>query len=65
MSREEIVKKQVKIVHLSPDCVRFFGKDVLEISEPKSNLIIGNLYKFGKFSYYGNSNQIIIDGEIE
>jgi len=32
------------IIHLSPDCVRFFGKDVLEIPELKSNLIIGNLY---------------------
>ena len=31
-------------IHLSPDCVRFFGKDVLEISELKSNLIIWNLY---------------------
>ena len=45
------------IIHLSPDCVRFFGKDVLEIPEENfelpdffkilelnSNLIIGNLY---------------------
>jgi len=31
-------------IHLSPDCVRFFGKDVLEISELNSNQIIGNLY---------------------
>ena len=33
------------IIHLSRDCVRFFGKDVLEVPELKSNLIIGNLYR--------------------
>ncbi|MBS3099519.1 hypothetical protein J4462_04865 [Candidatus Pacearchaeota archaeon] len=32
-------------IHLSPDCVRFFWKDVLEIPELNSNLIIGNLYR--------------------
>ena len=31
-------------IHLSLNCVRFFGKDVLEISELNSNQIIGNLY---------------------
>ena len=37
-------KKYSTGIHLSPDCVRFFEKDVLEIPELNSNLIIGNLY---------------------
>ena len=35
---------QTGSIHLSPDCVSFLGKDVLEISELKSNMIIGNLF---------------------
>ena len=44
MLKESISFRTSYFIHLSPDCVRFFGKDVLEISELKSNLIIGNLY---------------------
>ena len=39
-------KSCFSVIHLSPDYVSFLGKDVLEISELKSNLIIRNLYNF-------------------
>ena len=43
------VSKTINI-HLFHNWVRLFGKDVLEIPELKSNLIIGNLFILLKFN---------------
>jgi len=62
-------------MHLSPDCVSFLGKDVLEIPEEnfelpdffkilelKSNLIIGNLFT-DKTVDYNTERRVLSVGE--
>ena len=37
------------VIHLSPDCVRFFGKDVLEI--PEENFELPDFFKILELKY--------------